>query len=220
MKKTMTSQLGLLMAAVAIFVASCSSNATFSKRYHNRGFNIAWGGGNNATPTKPVTKKTHVATQKPSQTIANQTETQASATSIIANVPAVNPNLVVVTSSVNVSNPVNTRQPKLETMASLSTEKVVAATKSTKQHVLKASNRMEKKKSAADPGEGKSQIIALVLCIVVGVFGIHRFYLGYTLEGVLMLLTGGGCGVWLLIDVIRIITGDLQPKDGDYTETL
>ena len=180
MKKTMTSQLGLLMAAVAIFVASCSSNATFSKRYHNRGFNIAWGGGNNTTPTKPVTKKTHGATQKPSQTAANQTETQASATSIIANVPAVNPNLVVVTSSVNVSNPVNTRQPKLETMASLSTEKVVAATKSTKQHVLKASNRLEKKKSAADPGAGKSQIVALLLCftILVGVCGIHRFYLG------------------------------------------
>ena len=105
-------------------------------------------------------------------------------------------------------------------MATLSTEKVVAATKSTKQHVLKASNRLEKKKSAADPGEGKSQIIALVLCILVGVIGIHRFYLGYTLEGVLMLLTGGGCGVWWIIDVIRIVTGDLQPKDGDYTETL
>ena len=164
----MTSQLGLLMAAVAIFVASCSSNATFSKRYHNRGFNIAWGGGNNATPTKPVTKKTHGATQKPSQTIANQTETQASATSIITHVPAVNPNLVVVTSSVKVSNPVDNRVQKMETTATLSTEKAVAATKSTKQHVLKASNRMEKKKSAADPGAGKSQIVAAILCFQIG----------------------------------------------------
>ena len=38
--------------------------------------------------------------------------------------------------------------------------------------------------------------------------------------GVLMLLTGGGCGIWALIDLVRIITGDLQPKDGTYTETL
>ena len=79
---------------------------------------------------------------------------------------------------------------------------------------------MEKKKSAADPGEGKSQIIALVLCILVGVIGIHRFYLGYTMEGILQILTMGGCGIWTLIDLIRIITGDLKPKDGDYTETL
>jgi len=58
------------------------------------------------------------------------------------------------------------------------------------------------------------------LCVLVGVIGIHRFYLGYTMEGVLQLLTGGGCGIWTLIDLIRIITGDLKPKDGDYTETL
>jgi TM2 domain-containing membrane protein YozV len=75
-------------------------------------------------------------------------------------------------------------------------------------------------KKNADPGDGKSQMIALILCFFVGVLGIHRFYLGYTMEGVLMLLTGGGCGIWALIDLIRIISGDLKPKDGDYTEKL
>jgi TM2 domain-containing membrane protein YozV len=68
--------------------------------------------------------------------------------------------------------------------------------------------------------KGKSQVIALVLVILVGVLGIHRFYLGHIGIGVLMLLTGGVCGILALIDLIRIITGDLKPKDGEYTETL
>ncbi|MBK6861869.1 MAG: TM2 domain-containing protein [Saprospiraceae bacterium] len=69
-------------------------------------------------------------------------------------------------------------------------------------------------------GGGKSQLIALLLCIFVGGLGIHRFYLGYTTIGIIQLLTAGGCGIWALIDLIRIITGDLKPKNGDYTETL
>jgi hypothetical protein len=65
---------------------------------------------------------------------------------------------------------------------------------------------------------GKSQIVALILCFFLGGLGIHRFYLGYTWQGVVQLLTGGGCGIWVLIDFIRIITGDLQPKNGRYSK--
>ena len=67
---------------------------------------------------------------------------------------------------------------------------------------------------------GKSQIIALVLAFFLGGLGIHRFYLGYTTIGIIQLLTAGGCGIWALIDFIRILLGDLQPMDGDYDETL
>ena len=74
-------------------------------------------------------------------------------------------------------------------------------------------------KSSAGGG-GKSQVIALLLVILVGGLGIHRFYLGYTWQGIVQLLTLGGCGIWALIDMIRIITGDLQPKDGEYEKTL
>ncbi len=75
------------------------------------------------------------------------------------------------------------------------------------------------KKNAHGMG-GESQLIALLLCVFLGVFGIHRFYLGYFGIGVLMLLTGGVCGILVLIDFIRIITGDLKPIDGDYTDKL
>jgi len=70
------------------------------------------------------------------------------------------------------------------------------------------------------PGKsGKSQIVAAVLCFFLGGLGIHRFYLGYTWQGVVQLLTGGGCGIWALIDFIRILIGDLGPKDGSYAKT-
>jgi hypothetical protein len=67
---------------------------------------------------------------------------------------------------------------------------------------------------------GKSQLVALLLVIFVGGIGIHRFYLGYTAIGIIQLITLGGCGIWALIDLIRIAMGDLKPKGGEYSEKL
>jgi hypothetical protein len=103
----------------------------------------------------------------------------------------------------------------------LQTELESAAASENQSHVIK---HVEKKKSFFSKllghGGGKSQVIALLLVILVGGLGIHRFYLGYTWQGIVQLLTLGGCGIWALIDLIRIITGDLQPKDGSYDQTL
>ena len=68
--------------------------------------------------------------------------------------------------------------------------------------------------------EEKSQLVALLLCLFVGFIGIHRFYLGYIGIGVIQLLTAGGFGIWALIDLIMIITGDLKPMNGEYDKTL
>jgi hypothetical protein len=86
---------------------------------------------------------------------------------------------------------------------------------------LKAAQKQVKKdlKSKKQNG-GKSQIIALVLVFLLGYLGIHRFYLGYIGIGIIQLLTAGGCGIWVLIDLIRIITGDLKSKGGEYEKTL
>ncbi len=84
--------------------------------------------------------------------------------------------------------------------------------------ISKVKKKAEKNSSAY--GGGKSQLVALLLCVFIGVLGIHRFYLGYTGIGVLMLLTGGVCGILALIDLIRIISGDLKPRNGNYSETL
>jgi len=84
---------------------------------------------------------------------------------------------------------------------------------------VKNNNKISKEMTKKDGG-GKSQLIALLLCFFFGGLGIHRFYLGYMTEGIIQLLTAGGCGIWALIDLIRIITGDLKPKDGNYEKTL
>jgi hypothetical protein len=92
--------------------------------------------------------------------------------------------------------------------------------RATSQNTTVNANVEEELSSPAALGGDKSQVIALVLCALVGGIGIHRFYLGYTWQGVVQLLTLGGCGIWSLIDLIRIITGDLQPKNGPYGKTL
>jgi TM2 domain-containing membrane protein YozV len=92
----------------------------------------------------------------------------------------------------------------------------------TMKEALKMKREIKKieKIEAAKKTQEKSQIVALILAIIVGGLGIHRFYLGYTWQGVVQLLTAGGCGIWALIDIIRIATGDLKPKDGEYDKTL
>lgn len=88
---------------------------------------------------------------------------------------------------------------------------------------LKVAQKKVKKaiKKGEASGKPKSQIVALILVILIGGLGIHRFYLGYTGIGIIQLLTLGGCGIWALIDLIMIATGNLGPKDGsDYDPTL
>ena len=67
------------------------------------------------------------------------------------------------------------------------------------------------KADAATAGglDDNEMIIAAILCFFLGYLGIHRFYLGYTTVGILQLLTAGGCGIWFIIDLVRILTGDL-----------
>ncbi len=92
--------------------------------------------------------------------------------------------------------------------------------------ITKLAAKLEKRaaKAAATPAspkaEGKSQLIALLLAVFIWPLAIHRFYLGYTGIAIAQILTLGGCGIWALIDIIRIVTGDLKPKDGDYAEKL
>lgn len=69
---------------------------------------------------------------------------------------------------------------------------------------------------AVPPGGSKDQTLAAVLAFFLGAIGVHRFYLGYTWQGIVQILTLGGLGIWALIDFIRICIGDLEPKDGSY----
>ena len=45
----------------------------------------------------------------------------------------------------------------------------------------------------------KSRLTTILLCLFLGSLGIHRFYLGSTLIGVIQLLTFGGVLIWAIV---------------------
>jgi TM2 domain-containing membrane protein YozV len=64
------------------------------------------------------------------------------------------------------------------------------------------------------PGEGKAFMTTLLLALFAGTIGVHRFYTGHTLFGIIQLFTFGGCGIWTLIDIIMIVTGKYTDAQG------
>ena len=74
-----------------------------------------------------------------------------------------------------------------------------------------------------DKNKNKSMLTAVLLWLFLGLIGAHRFYLGHTISAVIMLL----ClltfwlvvpaiilGIWLLIDIILLVSGKLKSADG------
>jgi len=64
------------------------------------------------------------------------------------------------------------------------------------------------------PPSEKSRGVALALCIPLGVFGAHRFYVGKIGTGLLQLCTLGGLGLWYLYDLILIAAGEFRDEEG------
>ncbi|QES49212.1 hypothetical protein DEJ50_16765 [Streptomyces venezuelae] len=57
------------------------------------------------------------------------------------------------------------------------------------------------------PYSEKSKVVAGVLQLFLGCFGVGRFYTGHTGMAIGQLLTCGGLGVWALIDAIMLLVG-------------
>lgn len=66
----------------------------------------------------------------------------------------------------------------------------------------------------AETREGYDWTVALILSILVGEFGVDRFYTGSIMLGILKLVTFGGCGVWWIVDIILIATGAYKDAQG------
>lgn len=60
----------------------------------------------------------------------------------------------------------------------------------------------------------KDFVVVLILAILVGSLGIDRFYVGKIGTGILKLVTGGGFGIWWLVDIVFILTGKYTDKSG------
>ncbi|MCW8408836.1 DUF4864 domain-containing protein [Legionella sp. PATHC035] len=64
----------------------------------------------------------------------------------------------------------------------------------------------------------KSPTLVLIFGLFLGVLGIHRIYLGKIATGILMLITGGGFGIWYLVDLILLVTNKFEDKNGNLIQ--
>ncbi|TFD02421.1 TM2 domain-containing protein [Cryobacterium sandaracinum] len=64
------------------------------------------------------------------------------------------------------------------------------------------------------PEGSKSFIVTLLLSFFLGVFGADRFYLGKTGSAVLKLVTVGGFGYWMIIDLLITLFGGQRDVGG------
>lgn len=64
----------------------------------------------------------------------------------------------------------------------------------------------------------KNWLATLLLCILLGGLGIHRFYVGKIGTGILWMCTGGCFGIGWLVDLVKIITGKFTDKKGNLIQ--
>lgn len=60
----------------------------------------------------------------------------------------------------------------------------------------------------------KSWTLAVLLSVLLGVFGVDRFYLGHTWLGLAKFFTFGGLGLWALADIIVIALRMVRDSEG------
>lgn len=59
----------------------------------------------------------------------------------------------------------------------------------------------------------KNRTVALLLVVMLGWMGGHRFYVNKVGTGFLMMFTMGGFGLWYFIDMVMVALGAFQDKD-------
>ncbi|MFE6736447.1 Ltp family lipoprotein [Microbacterium sp. NPDC057650] len=64
---------------------------------------------------------------------------------------------------------------------------------------------------AAAPAGARSFLLTWLFALFLGFFGVDRFYLGKVGTGILKIVTFGGLGVWVLVDIVLVLAN--QTKD-------
>lgn len=74
------------------------------------------------------------------------------------------------------------------------------------QPIIINNNIVQNAPAIIQAGKAKNKWLSFVLCLLFGIFGVHRFYEGKIGTGILWLLTWGCFGIGWLVDLIIILT--------------
>ncbi len=206
--------LTFLVSSITIILNSCS----VQQRYHRKGFNVDW-----KNTSLKIKKSNNAEVFYEEISYENDKQNSYAKHDEASNMST--PNLTKTIENDLVTNAIPVRdeneKQELEKVNTKTTNTEISSSnfkKIKKKNLLKKKKEIKNPSSAGDDENEYSWMVALILCILVGVLGIHRFYLGHIGIGVLYLLTGGLCGIGVLIDFILLLTGGLKPKNGKYKD--
>jgi hypothetical protein len=205
----------LVGLSVAMITASCS----IEKRVHNSGYHITWNKvKHQADGEKTETVNKEVKEHKNKNFVTLSEETVASNEAVRVNAVQANlevsktekiENKLTQTSVLTKENGRNATT--VESKSSLNGQFSKNAKSSDSKVIKSALKKIEKSSKSNLPNSDKEFVILLLLWFFLGFLAGHRWYAGKPAGwNILFILTAGGCGVWAIVDLVNIITGNFD----------
>lgn len=208
---------------VAILVSSCSTNATFSKRYHSRGFNIAWGGGSAAsnntvkqTPKKVKAKSDVVAVAQNTDNVTVQSDKSIENTAMEASTvttAVVSNNILAKNEVATLKNANQTSTQAVKSSTVVSKKEVLSEIIKAHQHTKVKGLKMGNANLNSDPEGPIFGILSFIFgllgwvtfpllfglaAIVLGIIGLKRELNGLAIAGLIL-------GALILIIMVLVV---------------
>lgn len=206
-------QLSLIVLVMTFILSAC----TVEKRVYLPGYSINWKkGAHKNDKQESVNNNANSDVKQGNNKDVRKTETIEKPLSSTVSIAEIKNNKIIVEADYE-SLPVSNQKMKSDEIPDLIvTKDMVADSQSKQMNLITPKHKKGALPRNATPSDGKSRREAIWLCALLGEFGAHRFYLGYPGIGIIELLTGGGLGIWYIIDFIRLCDGSLKPKYWHY----
>ncbi len=205
---------------ISVLLVAMFSSCTIEKRLHRPGFYVETQGHRESKKQHDFANTSNVNLQKTQSTVQQEEKNFSLSSSEAKTTSFLQPELNKTTEVIFAQNQTSTHS-QLQQAVQISLKQQVASI------VSENKKAWETYQAKALARGGDNQIIAILLCFFLGFLGIHSFYLGNKKKGIIqlvMFLVGivtaivvigylilSALGIWVLIDFIRLIIGDLGP---------